>query len=74
MKIKIEAEFEIPQLREAYIYCPWCKVKFDAMENGRTEDGLRIHDEVDLKYAVFKCPNCKIQTVTRGEEIELIAR
>lgn len=69
--IKIRYENEIPQLRWANIVCPDCEVEFNALENGKTEQAGRIHDYIDLQYAVFKCPNCNNKFTTRDQNLDL---
>ena len=69
MAIKIEYENEIPQLRFANIECPKCKTKFDALKNGKTEQGGSLHDYIDLKYAIYKCPHCDSEFITRNEDL-----
>ena len=69
--IKFETEHEIPQLRFAYVNCPSCDERFDALLNGSTEQRGCIRDSIDLQYGVFKCPHCFEMFSTRGEEVKI---
>ena len=70
--IKFEVEYEIPQMRYASVWCPSCDHKFDARKHGKTDDGGRINDGVDIHYAIFKCPVCKEKFKTRGKDLNVI--
>lgn len=68
--IKFEVECEIPRLRFAYVYCPNCNSKFDAMSHGRTEEDSILCDKIDLRFGKFKCPECGEKFQTRDQDIE----
>ncbi|WP_078392037.1 hypothetical protein [Shouchella patagoniensis] len=71
MAIKFKIEYEIPQIRFVEVTCPSCNHEFDAMGNGNVDDGTEIHDVIDLKYAIFTCPECANTFRTRGEDVEI---
>lgn len=69
--IKLEIEYEIPQIRHAHVWCPSCDHKFNAREHGGLEGGGYISDSVDIQFATFKCPNCKKKFGTRGKDLDI---
>lgn len=72
MSIKIRYENEIPVLRSATIECPECSEEFNAMCNGKCDSGDGyLHDYIDLKYGLYKCPKCKHKFGTRGEDLDI---
>lgn len=68
-EIIFDCEFEITPLRFATTHCPSCNVPFNAMIYGKTENNSRIHDKIDLRFAIFVCPKCRFEFKTRGKKI-----
>lgn len=72
--IKFIVEYETTPIRFATVICPNCEKGFDAKWYGKTEDGGHIHDDVDLQFGKFKCPECKHKFSTRDKQIEIDGR
>lgn len=72
MRIKLEYENEIPQLRRANIWCISCNEKFNALEHGRGRLGERLHDYIDLKWGVYECPHCGVKFKAEDYDIEML--